>query len=239
MKAADRVIVALDVESYEKGEALVRELAPLGVGFKIGLELINARGAPADRLADLIHELGGWVFWDCKLHDIPTTMERAALQIAARGVRYFTVHASAGKQGMLAVQQVKGAAKMLAVTVLTSFSDQESNGVYGDLPATVVSRLYPIAFLSGAEGIVCSPREIKLIRAPEAVPGTLEVITPGIRPAWAAANDQQRIMTPSEAIRTGATALVIGRPITNPPREIGGPADALRRIIEEIETAAT
>lgn len=252
-RAQDRIIVALDVDSLDKASALVQELAPHVGCFKVGLELMSAVGLP--QAVEVIHSLGGAVFCDIKLNDIPNTMAGTAKVISQLGVRMFNVHASAGIEGMAAARAaarsigmqdegwsgtrplvVQGNCWILAVTVLTSFEENNAHLIFGGPTKAKVLQFARDAVAAGLEGIICSPQELELLGKQKELVGLVKV-TPGVRPEWAAAQDQKRVMTPGEAIKAGADYLVIGRPITKPPAEIGGPVEAAVRIAEEIEQA--
>ena len=234
MEARDRIIVALDVSSLEKAESLVRELAPLVGCFKVGLQLLTSVGAP--RVVEFLHDLDGKVFLDGKFDDIPNTVGEAAADASGLGVAMFNVHASAGVEAMMAAVQNKGASQVLAVTVLTSLEENNAHLIFGAPSKAKVLQLARDAKIAGVDGIICSPQELELLGKQKELAGLLKV-TPGVRPVWAAAGDQKRGMTPGDAIMAGATALVIGRPITKPPQEVGTPADAAKHIADEITEA--
>ncbi len=231
MNLKDRIIVALDVHDLEEVKPWVETLSPYVGCFKVGLELATAAGAP--QVVKTIHQLGGEVFLDCKFHDIPNTMAGAARSAARLGVKMFNVHASSGEEGMRAAARVKGQSILLAVTVLTSIAEEACHAIYRTSVAERVKDFARQALASGMDGIVCSPQDLEdLYSDPDL--RRLITVTPGVRPLWAEAQDQKRVFTPREAVRAGATALVIGRPITHPPRNIGSPVDAVRRILDEI-----
>ncbi len=230
----DRIIVALDVDTLEKAVPLVEALAPFVGCFKVGLELLTAEGAP--QVVKRIHALGGQVFFDGKFDDIPNTVAGATKTVAALGVKIFDIHASCGLEAMRAAVMNKGKSLLLAVTVLTSLDDAASEHIFGALPSVKVLQFAIDAETAGADGVVCSPHELEILGRAERLQRLLRV-TPGVRPAWAAANDQKRVMTPAEAVKKGATHLVIGRPILQPPREVGSPVEAAKRIADEIGEA--
>ena len=230
-----RIIIALDVETKDQGLALVRELADAQV-FKVGLELFPAEGPP---LLKEIQALGKSVFLDLKLHDIPNTVGEAARIGVRHGAFMITVHASGGREMMAKAAEVarseaekRGTLKplLLGVTVLTSLKaeDLSAIGMIPDIAAQVL-RLAALAKKAGLDGVVCSAQEIEIVRK-EVGPGFL-IVTPGIRPAWSAAQDQKRIMTPAEAVRKGSDYLVIGRPIT----QAASPKEAFLKIVEELD----
>lgn len=219
--ARDHLIFALDVEDEARAHALIAALRPSVGTFKIGLELLLRGGMDlARRLAD-----GSALFIDAKLHDVPATVSRAVAQIVDAGVpvRFITVHDPVEA----AVRAAAGRAGILRITVLTSMSPASFGGDDA-ITRRVVSRAVE-AQAQGAVGVVCSPRELRAVRA--AAP-LLQCVTPGVRPSWAsvAGDDQQRTATVAEAIRAGASHLVVGRPI----RDASDPAEAARRVLEEI-----
>lgn len=210
-----RVIVALDYPDQPAALAAARRLDPRLCRVKVGKELFTAAGPG---VVDALHALGFEVFLDLKFHDIPNTVAGACRAAAQRGVWMLNVHAVGGRRMMLAareaVDQVTGTPPLLiAVTVLTSMDagDLADTGI--DIPLEdQVSRLALLAEDCALDGVVCSAREAARL-AGERRSGFLKV-TPGIRPAGSDAGDQRRIVTPGDAIRGGATHLVIGRPIT-------------------------
>ena len=230
-----KIIIALDVKNKEEAVAVVSGLKDART-FKVGLELFTAEG-PA--LFKKLKVLRKGIFLDLKLHDIPNTVAGAVRSAVRHGVQMMTVHASGGRDMMAraaeAARETAEAEKverplLLGVTILTSLKSAELNevGMKPDV-AEQVLRLAGLAKSAGMDGVVCSPQEIELIRKEHG--RDLLIVTPGIRPAWAAAQDQKRIMTPAEAVRKGADYLVIGRPITG----AASPQDAFARIVEELE----
>ena len=230
----DRIIIALDVPAKEEAIALVSRLKDART-FKVGLELFTAEG-PA--LFRKLKALRKDIFLDLKLHDIPNTVAGAVRSAYRHGVQMMTVHTSGGREMMAkAAEAAKAAADagkgpkpiLLGVTVLTSLKgpDLEEVGMGPDV-ASQVLRLAGLAKSAGLDGVVCSPQEIEVLR--KEYGRELVIVTPGIRPVWAAAQDQKRIMTPAEAVAKGADYLVIGRPITGAP----SPNEAFLRIAEEI-----
>lgn len=221
----ERLIVALDVPSLAEAEELAAALVGEVGWFKVGLELFAAHG-PEAVSAIAAH---GPVFLDVKLHDIPTTVERAAARIAGLGAQLVTVHAGGGPAMVAAaVRGLGDAAEVLAVTVLTSTSDAEL-AVLGQPPAVVqVPRLARLAVDAGAPGLVCAPRDLAAVR--DAVGAAPRLVTPGIRPAEAGTDDHARSATPARAVADGADLLVVGRPITRAT----DPVDAARSIAAEL-----
>ena len=176
------------------------------------------------------------IFLDGKFYDIPTTVGKATAVVANLGVVMINVHASAGIDAMFAAVDNKKSAKVLAVTVLTT---REENDAFLDFGAPIKAKVLHFARnakLAGVDGIICSPQELEFLGKRRELKGLLRV-TPGVRPQWASKNDQERAMTPGEAVSFGADYLVIGRPITRPPKEIGTPVQAIQSINEEIEAA--
>jgi orotidine-5'-phosphate decarboxylase len=217
----ERLVVALDVPTLGAAEALAEQLVGAVGWFKVGLELFAAHG-PAAVEAIRRH---GPVFLDVKLHDIPTTVERAAARIAELGVGLVTVHAGGGsKMVAAAVSGLDGHGEVLAVTVLTSTSDDELAALGMDPAATQVPRLARLATSAGAPGLVCAPRDLTAVR--EAVGPTVRLVTPGIRPSDAGSDDHARSATPAAALAAGADLLVVGRPITRAPDPVAA-AEAL------------
>lgn len=233
MEAKDRIIVALDVYNLAQVRFHVKNLAPYVGCFKVGLELLTAVGAPA--VVELIHSLNGQIFYDGKFNDIPNTVGNAAGAAAGLNVKMFNVHASAGIEAMMAAVANKGQSIVLAVTVLTSLEENNAHLLFGGPSKAKVLQFARDAKIAGCDGIICSPQELALLGKQKELNALLKV-TPGVRPEWASTDDQKRIMTPAEAIKAGATHLVIGRPITKPPREIGTPVDAVKRIVDEISS---
>ncbi len=231
MDLKEKIIVALDVDSLARASAIVPVLAPHVGYFKVGLELLTHAGAPA--VVQHIRRLGGKVFFDGKFCDIPNTVEGATRAMDEMGVSLFTIHASCGPEALKAAAGVKGHAKALAVTVLTSIDDPTCESIFGAPTATKVPQFARDASLAGIDGVVCSGQELAYLGADAGLSGLLKVV-PGIRPSWAASQDQKRVMTPAEAMKAGASHLVIGRPILQPPMGIGSPIDAIAAILKEL-----
>ena len=225
----DRIIVALDAVRSDRISSLVTGLLPYTRCFKIGPELITAAGP---RIIRRIHSLGGSVFYDVKFNDVPTAVGRASRAAADLGVAAMSVHASAGINAMASVVGGKGNAFVFAATVLTSMEDHECRLTFGMSLRGRVLCFARNAKSAGCDGIICSAEDLSFFHGER--PDGLLRITSGIRPDWAPLNDHHRVLTPAEAVRSGATHLVIGRPITDPPSGIGMPADAVKRIAEEV-----
>ncbi len=231
----EKLIYALDVDTIAKSTAYLEALSPHVGLFKVGLELISAAGAPS--VISHIQRHGGQVFFDGKFCDIPNTVAKASRVISGLGVKMFNVHASCGKDSIKAAAENKGSAQLLVVTVLTSMEDAECERIFGTISQNKVLQFAHDAKEAGADGIICSPQELEILSSVPDFAKLLKV-TPGVRPEWAEANDQKRTLTPGDAIRKGATHLVIGRPISSPPRGIGSPIDAVAKILEEIASAS-
>lgn len=231
MATKENIIFALDADSLAKVTPYIEALSPFVGIFKVGLELLTAQGAPT--VINHIHRLGGQVFFDGKFDDIPHTVGAASRMVSGMGVKMFNVHASCGMDSIKAAADNKGGSLLLVVTVLTSTSDEESKRIFGASAHEKVIQFAQDAKAAGADGIICSPQELELLAQ---LPDLREMlkVTPGVRPDWSEANDQKRTLTPAQAIKMGATHLVIGRPISNPPRGIGTPVDAAKKILEEI-----
>ena len=231
MKPSDRIFVALDTVDLDRALALGRGLQGLVGGVKLGNEFFTALGPDGVRA---VGELGVAVFLDLKFHDIPATVAGGVRAAMALKPFMINVHASGGAAMMQAAADAAADGPdrplVVAVTVLTSLADEDlaATGVDGDA-ASQVLRLAELAKQSGLDGVVCSAREAEALRA--ALGNDFKLVVPGIRPDWAAADDQKRIVTPSEAVAKGADYLVIGRPITG----ADDPADAAKRIADELD----
>lgn len=228
-----KIFVALDVENKQKALEIVGDLRGLGACFKIGKQLFTSTGP---ELVREIVAMGEDVFLDLKYHDIPNTVAKAGVAAAELGVKIFNVHASGGRKMMEAVREemnkLVNPPLVLAVTILTSLGEEDIREVGFDrtIPEQI-AKLAKLAKDSGMDGVVASPLEIELIR--ETCGKDFKILTPGIRPAFAAVNDQKRIATPAEALRKGADYLVIGRPITAAENR----RDAFLKILEECQNA--
>jgi orotidine-5'-phosphate decarboxylase len=221
MRAHERIAVALDVPDLAEAEVLARRLVGHVGWFKVGLELFSAHGPDAVR-AIRAH---GPVFLDVKLHDIPTTVGRAAARLAALDVGLLTVHALGGA-GMIraAVDGLGARGRVLAVTVLTSMSAADVDAVGLRRETDPVGRLALLAVEAGAPGLVCAPGQLAQVRA--AVGDDPLVVTPGVRPAGAGRDDHADAVTPAAAVADGADLIVVGRPITRADDPVAA-ADAI------------
>jgi len=229
-EARKRLIVALDAPDAASAGALVARLEDTCQWFKVGLELFVAAG-PA--VLEPILKRSHSVFLDLKFHDIPNTVAGAVRSAASLGVHMITVHAAGGpamiEAARNAIEGLHHPPELLAVTVLTSmdFAQQAATGL-DRTPASQVELLARMGLAQGYRGFVCSPREVANLRDVTGPDGIL--VVPGIRPAGAEIGDQRRIATPAEALRQGATYLVVGRPITQAP----DPAEAAQGILREM-----
>jgi len=237
-RASARIFVPLDTPDLEKAKAIAGHLKDLIGGVKIGKEFFTALG-PAG-VAE-ISALGMPLFTDLKFHDIPNTVAGAVRSAMRMRPTILNVHAAGGRAMMTAARDAAAeeAEKLgcsqplvLAVTVLTSLDDQDLNDIgVNSTTLDQVKRLAVLTQESGLDGVVCSAAEIEALR--QTCGPDFKLLTPGIRPSWAAAGDQKRIVTPSDAVKRGADYLVIGRPITGDD----DPAAAAKRIADEIENA--
>jgi orotidine-5'-phosphate decarboxylase len=226
--ARDKIIVALDVPRKQAALDLVRQLAGQISFFKIGLQLYTAEGPEIVRA---VLGIGAKVVLDLKLHDIPNTVACAVESAAELGVQMLTVHLSGGGAMIrAAVSACSGDLLLLGVTLLTSANEQTLREI--GIPDKIddhVLRLAKLGVSAGIGGLVASPREARMLRAEFG--NEIKIVTPGVRPTWAEAVDQKRVMTPREALEAGADYLVIGRPITAHPN----PCEAVAKILAEIE----
>lgn len=228
--ARDRLIVALDVSSATEARDLVHRIGDEAGLYKVGLQLFTAEGPAFVR--ELVSS-GRKVFLDLKFHDIPNTVGQAVRQAADLGASMLTIHGTGGTAMLkAAAEAAAGRVTLLAVTVLTSMNDEDLQqvGVAGRVLDQAL-RIASLARSAGFGGVVASPREAAQLR--RSLGEGFAIVTPGVRPAGAALNDQQRVATPGEAIASGATHVVVGRPITH----AADPAEAARAITGEIQRA--
>ena len=225
-KATDKIIVALDVPTKKAALDLVAELGKQISFFKIGLQLFTAAGP------DIVRKVlatGAKVFLDLKLYDIPNTVAHAVESAAKLGVHMLTIHLSGGEAMVkAAIAARSGQLSILGVTVLTSFDETAIRAL--GIASTIeeqVSRLAKMGVAAGVDGLVVSPVDIEVLRPQFS---EIQLVVPGIRPAWSETGDQKRIMTPREALEAGANYLVIGRPIIGHKN----PRGAVKKILEEI-----
>ena len=238
MNKRTRIFCALDSANLETVRSLAQSIAGAVDGLKLGLEFFTAQGPDGIRE---IAKLGLPIFLDVKLHDIPNTVAGAIRSLAPLAPYYLTLHAGGGEDMLRSARATAheeaarlslAPPRLLAVTVLTSLDegDLAQQGVAGSAREQVV-RLAELARRAEIDGIVSSPREIEAIRA--ACGAGFDIVVPGIRPGGGGAQDQKRVMTPGEAVRAGASALVIGRSITG----AADPAQAAAQIRAEVDAA--
>jgi orotidine-5'-phosphate decarboxylase len=225
----DRMIVALDVPTVAAAEAMIARLGDSVTFYKIGYQLAYAGGLP------LVRQLAGAgkkVFTDLKMHDIGNTVARGVESVAALGATFLTVHAYPQTMKAAVEGRAGSSLKILAVTVLTSYDDGDLHAAGYRLGVSdLVEARAQQAQVLGVDGIVCSPEEAASLR--KIVGHQMNLVTPGVRPAGAAAGDQKRIMTPARAIAAGADYLVVGRPVLEAP----DPKAAADAIVAEIAQA--
>src|SRR5213596_3988926 len=228
-KAADKIIVALDVATKKEALVLVDQLNGQISFFKIGLQLYTAEGPEIVRS---VLSTGAKIWLDLKLHDIPNTVARAVESASNLGVHMLTIHLSGGSE-MIRAATAAGAnnISILGVTVLTSATEQTLReiGIAHKVDEQVL-RLAKLGVEAEIDGIVASSHEIKILRAQFG--DKIKIVVQGIRPSWAEPGDQKRFMTPRQAAEAGADYLGIGRPITTHPR----PREALAKILAEVTT---
>lgn len=232
MQTDDRLIVALDVPNVLDGLALARQLGDAVGFYKIGLGMLTGGGLALAN--ELKQEHGKRVFLDLKLFDIGATITAAVRGIAQYDLDFLTVQGDPHVVAAAREGARDSATRILAVTVLTSLDrgDLDANLMAPGTVAEIAVERARRAFVAGAHGVIASPHEAALIRALPEAAGRL-IVTPGVRPAGSAANDQKRIMTPAEAIRAGADHIVVGRPVW----AARNPRDAAEAILADISGA--
>jgi orotidine-5'-phosphate decarboxylase len=237
MEAKERIILALDVSEYNEAIGVIKKFKERIEIFKVGAELFTSAGP---KVVEEIHSMGKKVFLDLKFHDIPNTVARSALAVSRLGVFMFNIHTLGGLEMMqhtvrslseYCLEKNINRPKLIGVTILTSI-DQDA--LRDELGISIrlnsqVRQLAVLAQRAGLDGIVASPEDALMLRS-HFGKGFL-IVTPGIRPSWATADDQKRTLTPGEAVSRGADYLVIGRSVTAQPDPLG----ALKRIEEELK----
>lgn len=239
LASRERVVLALDVDRADAALGLVDDLREVVGVFKVGHQLFTAYGPDIVRR---IVDRGGKVFLDLKYHDIPNTVAKASAEAVKLGVSIFNVHGLGGYDMMKAAAEATGETAerlnmvqpvVLAVTILTSMDEtslRRELKISRSLPRTVV-HFAKLAQRAGLDGVVASPQEIKLLR--KSIRGPWVILTPGVRPVWASQDDQRRVLTPGEAVQTGADYIVVGRPVLKAEDR----RDAVVKIIKEIDSA--
>ncbi len=227
---SEKIIIGLDINTIDEVKKIL-DLCPQCVWFKVGSQLFTRCGHQA---ISLLKEQNKKIFLDLKYHDIPNTVKNAVISAKSLGVDMLTIHALGGSQMIqYAREAVEGShVKIIAVTILTSHTEeqiQKELGITWNLEKAVFN-LANMALDAGAQGIVCSPMEILLLR--KRLGNNFLLITPGVRPSWASdTHDQARVMTPLEAISHGANMLVLSRPIL----KAENPRSAFEQLVKEIE----
>lgn len=232
----DKIILAVDVDNFEDVKTLVHDLKDYVGMFKVGKQLFTSFGP---KVVDYIHKEGSKIFLDLKYHDIPNTVAKAGVAASQLGVSMFNVHTLGGKDMMKKVaDEVREEALknnrekpiVLGVTILTSITQEVllNELKINEKIDKYITYLACMAKESGLDGVVCSPKEIEMIK--NACGKEFKVVTPGVRPTWASKDDQKRITTPKDAINLGADYMVIGRPITAAKDKI----EAAKKILEEL-----
>lgn len=219
MKPDPRLIVALDTPSLELAKKTIKELEGVISYYKVGFELFTAHGWEAVKA---VRKAGAGIFLDLKFHDIPNTVSKAAAVVCEHQLEMFNVHTLGGLEMMKATRKMvderiadsKKRPLILGVTILTSHTQEtlsQELRISQPLNDQVV-HLAKLAKQAGLDGVVCSPQEIELLR--RELPKEFVIVTPGIRPAGSAKGDQKRTFGPAEALKAGASYIVVGRPIT-------------------------
>ena len=228
IKADSRLYVALDLPTVELAEAMVERIGDSVVSYKIGLQLLPLGGVA---LGQRLKEQGKNVFYDFKLHDIDATVEKATRSIATLGADLLTVHARPDVMAAAAKGRGDSELKVLGVTVLTSLDKKALEDIgYSDSAEYLVLRRVEQALAAGIDGVVSSPLEAEKIR--KMVPEDFLVVTPGVRMPGGDKGDQKRIATPGDALSSGASHIVVGRPITM----ANDPQNAAQDIIKNMHT---
>jgi orotidine-5'-phosphate decarboxylase len=239
-RASARLIVALDIEGFDAAKRLIDELTPTVGGFAIGY-MAMAEGWDR-RAVDLIRERSEKriIFYDPHLNATPRITATAVAAYARWGITHLSVCGTAGQQSIRAAVESRGPIAIVVTTVLTSFDENDIRCEYGRRSDEVVSEHARAANLAGAQGLLCSPQELKIIREYSHVERLTKIVN-GIRfrDFPLKKDDFQRILAPGDAIQAGADYLLVGRPIVEPPAGIKSPQEAVERILDEIVLAST
>ena len=232
LPADDRLIVALDVPNVVQGHEIAQRIGDQVSFYKIGLGMLTGGGLALAN--ELKQEMGKRIFLDMKFFDIPATVEAAVRGIARFDLDFLTVHGDPHVVRAAREGAAGSGLKILAVTVLTAMdrADLDASMIVAGEMADIVTERADRAFAAGADGVIASPHEAARIRALPSATGRL-IVTPGVRPAGSAANDQKRIATPGDAVRLGADHIVVGRPVWSAP----DPVAAARAIVAELAGA--
>ena len=238
-KARKKIILPIDTTESKTADSLIKTLGPHVGYIKVGLATMTAIGGPI--ITQMATDYGAFIFYDGKFNDIPATTADATNPLSLRShIKMMNVHATSGDASITEAVKNRGDMHVLVVTVLTSISNEECEEIFNCSAEETVLKFARKAVRNGAQGIVCSPQELLMLKThPEL--DELVKVTPAIQPLWMKQNDQKRFMTPYDAIMSGANYLVIGRAITKPPKEHGiiqgDPLKALELIIWEIAEA--
>lgn len=229
------LILALDLESLDEIEIMLKNIGPKLKWVKIGLQLFTKYGPS---IVAHLSSMGYQIFLDLKLHDIPNQVASSIKSLKHLPIQLLTLHTSGGEEMMRwaseARKDMQNTLQLIGITVLTSMDQKTLHSIgIENTPEKQVLKLAQLGMQSGLQGLVCSPLELPILR--KHLPPETLLITPGIRPLGSNPNEQKRIMTPAEAVHAGASYIVIGRPIT----QSKDPANTLETILTEMETAIT
>ena len=237
--AKERIILALDVDTFEEAESLVDELKDYVGFFKVGLQLYTAASS---KVVSMIHNKGAKVFFDGKFHDIPNTVAKACANLVKKNITFFDVHIKGGSKMLTTTVKLaqetarhynKQEPTILGVTLLSSFGQRtltEELSVNLNID-DYVERLAKVAKDSGLDGVVASASEVEKIR--QTCGEDFLIVCPAIRPTWSVVNDQIRVVTPTDAIKSGIDYMVVGRPVISAPDRV----EAIKMILDEIDEA--
>lgn len=234
MKPEERIWVALDYSTSPEAQPILDELDQKVKIWKVGKKL--AKGNWAGTISYVHGNTGRGVFADAKIKNTVDEVASEMHEITRAKPDYISVFADGGIEMMKAALKYRRQARVLGVTVLTSMTPYDTLHLYHTDPINAAVRAAQLAVRAGLDAVICSPQDIEAIKTNEETSG-LFVVTPGIRPMWAPLNDQVRVLTPRQAINAGADALIIGRPIINPPPQFGTPVEAFDAIVQEVSEA--